>query len=203
MPRPPSGPGAMGRLGLPVEQLDDETLLGGFAGGDEELAVAFVRRFQSKVYGMALAVIGEPRAAEDIAQQAFERAWRHGRSYDPLRGSVGGWLATIARNLAIDAARVRRPVPVDTGALLALVGCAGDDPARLAEAHESARELVSALRLLPAEQARAVVLAGIAGLTAGEVAEAEAIPLGTAKTRIRTAMGRLRSALSEKGSDRG
>lgn len=191
------------RIGLPVDQLPDETLLTGFAGGDEEITVAFVRRFQSKVYGVALAVIGDARAAEDVAQQAFERAWRHGRTYDPLRGSVAAWLSTITRNVAIDAVRVRRPVPVDSDGLLALVGAAGDSPERAALANESASELRAALRGLPAEQARAVVLAGIAGYSAAQVAESEGIPLGTAKTRIRTAMLRLRAALSETKASNG
>jgi RNA polymerase sigma factor (sigma-70 family) len=185
------------RIGLPVEQLPDETLLAGYADGDEEAALAFVRRFQAKVFGVALAVIGEGRAAEDVAQQAFERAFRHARSYDPLRGSVAAWLATITRNVAIDAVRVRRPVPVDSEGLLALVGASGESPERSAVTREATSELRRALRELPAEQARAVVLAGIAGLTASQVAESEGIPLGTAKTRIRTAMIRLRAALVE------
>lgn len=188
------------RIGLPVDQLPDEALLAGFANGEEELTVAFVRRFQSKVFGVALAVIGDPRAAEDVAQQAFERAWQHGRAYDPLRGSVAAWLAILTRNLAIDAVRVRRPVPIDSDSLLALVGSVGstgESPERAALVSESASELQAALRRLPPEQARAVVLAGIAGYTAAQVAESEGIPLGTAKTRIRTAMIRLRAALSE------
>ena len=199
----------MRRIGLPVDQLPDEVLLAGFANGEEELTVAFVRRFQSKVFGVALAVVGDPRAAEDVAQQAFERAWQHGRAYDPLRGSVAAWLAILTRNLAIDAVRVRRPVPIDSDSLLALVGSAGsagsagESPERAALVSESASELQAALRRLPPEQARAVVLAGIAGYTAAQVAESEGIPLGTAKTRIRTAMTRLRAALSETGSANG
>jgi RNA polymerase sigma factor (sigma-70 family) len=183
------------RLGLPVDQLPDETLLAGFGIGDDEVSVAFVRRFQRRVYGVALAVLGDARQAEDVAQQAFERAWRHAATYDSRRGSVGTWLSTITRNLAIDAARVRRPQPVDPEELLMQIGASADSPERRALADEIGDDMRAALKGLPVEQARALVLAGIVGLSASEVAEAEHIPLGTAKTRIRTAMRRLRDTL--------
>jgi RNA polymerase sigma factor (sigma-70 family) len=195
----------MRRIGLPAGDLPDEALLSGFGAGDEELSVVFVRRFQSKVYGIALAVTGDTRTAEDVAQQVFERAWRHAGGFDPLRGSVGAWLATITRNLAIDAVRIRRAVPVDAGELFARVtagSASAPDPSEVVEAGTSAGALRAALRDLPAEQARAVVLAGMGGLSASEVAVAEGIPLGTAKTRIRTAMHRLRAALDTREADR-
>jgi RNA polymerase sigma-70 factor (ECF subfamily) len=193
------------RIGLPVEDLSDEVLLTGFGAGDEELSIAFVRRFQAKVFGVCLAVTGDRDAAEDVAQQAFERAWRHAKAYDPVRGSVGTWLGAIARNGAIDAIRVRTPVPVDADELLAHLGASpiADSPERMAKTHEEADLLRRAIRSLPAEQARAVVLAGIAGLSASEVAASEQIPLGTAKTRIRTAMHRLRGVLIDAGGEYG
>ncbi|HET9075676.1 MAG TPA: sigma-70 family RNA polymerase sigma factor [Acidimicrobiales bacterium] len=192
----------MRRIGLPVDQLPDETLLAGCSNGDDELTVAFVRRFQARMYGVALAVTGDPGAAEDVAQQAFERAWRHGHTYDPRRGSVTTWLAAVTRNLAIDATRVRRPAPVDAETLLARVVAVGDGPEQSALVGESVSELRAALRRLPAEQARALVLSGIAGLSASQVAACEGIPLGTAKTRIRTGMHRLRAALVGSEADR-
>lgn len=186
---------AVRRIGPPVEQLTDEALLAGLGAGDDELTAAFVHRFQAKVYGVALAVLGDGTAAEDVAQQAFERAWRHGHAYDPRRGTVGTWLAAITRNLAIDAVRVRRPAPVDAAALLDRMEAAPATTEGAVLAGEAAGELRAALRTLPPDQARAVVLAGIAGLSAAEVADHEGIPLGTAKTRIRTALQRLRRAL--------
>ncbi|MGH9092097.1 MAG: RNA polymerase sigma factor [Acidimicrobiales bacterium] len=194
----------MRRTGAPVEQLTDEALLAGFGSGHEELAVAFVRRFQARVYGVALAVTGDRGTAEDVAQQAFERAWRHSGAFDPLRGSVAAWLTTIARNLALDAVRTRRAVPVDPGEILGrVVGPRmAPDPAAAAEAGDAAGALRAALRAIPPEQARAVVLAGVLGLTAAEVAAVEEVPLGTAKTRIRTAMQRLRAGLETAGTVR-
>jgi RNA polymerase sigma factor (sigma-70 family) len=188
-------------VSLPVEQLPDETLLAGFSTGDADLTVAFVRRFQAKVFGVALAVVGEVGTAEDVAQQALERAWRHGQAFDHRRGSVAGWLSTITRNLAIDTMRVRRPVPIDPEALLAQVGAGPDNPEHQAVLSESARDLRAALRRLPIEQARALVLAGIVGMSASQVAAREGIPLGTAKTRIRIAMHHLRDVLVRPGTD--
>ena len=189
-----SAVGTVGPAGAqPVDRLSDEALLAGFGAGDAEIGLAFVRRFQARVHGTALAVLGDPRAAEDVAQQAFERAWRHASSYDPLRASVLTWLNTITRRLAIDTARVRRPVPVDAGAMLDAVVSPGRGPEAVALAEETADRLRAALVRLPAAQARAVVLAGIVGLSAQQVADSESIPLGTAKTRIRTALRRLRA----------
>ncbi len=180
------------------EELGDELLLNGFAAGDPELAVAFVRRFQSAVYGVAWAVLGERRAAEDAAQRSFEQAWRHAASYDPCRGGVRTWLVTIARNLAIDAARGQRATVTDPSVVLALVGPVTDTPERGALAAETGQELRAALGRLPIEQARAVVLAAVHGRTAAEIAAHEAVPLGTAKTRIRAGLAKLHRTLADR-----
>lgn len=189
------------RAALPVDRLPDEALLAGLGSGDAETALAFVRRFQHIVFGVAVTVVGDPRLAEDVAQQTFERAWRHAQVFDSRRGSVRTWLTTIARNLAIDAVRLHRPAPVDPNELVTLLGVATDDPERRALLGESTTELRAALAELPAEQARAIVLAGMYGRTAREIAESEGIPLGTAKTRIRAALGKLRTALATKQAD--
>ena len=90
--------------------VSDDALVAGLAAGDSDAASAFVRRFQRRVFGLARTIVPDNRAAEDVAQEAFLRAWRHAAAYDPDAGSVVGWLLTITRNLAIDAVRVRRPV---------------------------------------------------------------------------------------------
>lgn len=180
--------------------MSDDLLLAGLAVGDAELSVAFVRRFQGRVYGVALAVLGDPALAEDVGQQAFERAWRHAALFDARRGAVSTWLTAIAHNLAVDAARARRVVPVDPLDLEDVV--AASTPEGSAVEAESAEELRAAIRALPAEQGRALVLAAFRGMTAREVAVREGIPLGTAKTRIRTAMLRLAAALDNDRTDR-
>jgi RNA polymerase sigma factor (sigma-70 family) len=183
------------RVGLPVERMDDEALLAGLATGDTEVALAFVRRFQARIYAVALAVVGDPASAEDVAQQTFERVWLRASTFDRQRGGVRAWLTTIARNTALDSIRRRKPVPIDPIDLIRLLGPTDDEPETASIRRESAAELRSALRHLPAEQARALVMAGIYRMTAQEVADAEAIPLGTAKTRIRVAMTKVRAHL--------
>jgi RNA polymerase sigma-70 factor (ECF subfamily) len=180
------------RIGVPVERLDDQALLAGYADGVAEVAVAFVRRFQGHVYGVALAIVGEPAQAEDIAQQAFERAWRNAARYDASKAAVKTWLTAITRNLAIDSLRLRRPVPVDPTDLIRLLGPLEEDPQDRAVETERAEGLRAAIRSLPPDQGRALVMAGMYRMTAEEISTAEGIPLGTAKTRIRTAMRKLR-----------
>ena len=180
--------------------VSDDALVAGLAAGDRDAASAFVQRFERRVFGLARTIVADDRAAEDIAQEAFVRAWKHAAAYDPRRGSVVGWLLTITRNLAIDAVRVRRPVAYDPAALLGLDTPSGDrGPAEHAALSEDTARLRVALAQLPAEQARAIVLAGLLGHTAREVGEIEDIPLGTAKTRIRTALIRLRAVLVNEG----
>lgn len=173
-------------------------LLAGFGAGDPTLSVRFVRRFQSVIFGVALSVLGDRTVAEDVAQRTFEQAWRHAATFDSRRGSVHVWLAGIARHEAIDTARRSSPTPTDPLVLADLLGderggAAAGDPRWIA----AAAPLRSALRTLPVEQARAVVLAGVHGYTAREIADHERVPVGTAKTRLRTAMGRLRERLAE------
>jgi RNA polymerase sigma-70 factor (ECF subfamily) len=185
----------------PLEPMPDDMLLAGLGAGDPQLALAFVRRFQRTVFGVALAVVGDSGLAEDIAQQAFERAWRHAAVYDPRRGSVRTWLTRIVHNLAVDAVRVRRPAPLDPQDLLPLLAAITETPEHRALAEEGTIQLRTALSSLPPEQARAVVMAAVHGLTAREIAELETIPVGTAKSRIRAAMAKLHTALSSNRAD--
>jgi RNA polymerase sigma factor (sigma-70 family) len=191
----------MRRLGLPLGRLSDEALLAGMATGAPEAALAFVRRFQRMVFGIAVAVVDDPQLAEDIAQQAFERAWRHAQVYDSRRGSVKTWLGTITHNLAIDAVRARKATPVSPEDLDALLGIVTRTPEQWALDDEAASRIRAAVAGLPRQQARAVVMAGIYGMTARQISEFEGIPLGTAKTRIRTAMGKLRTVLGPERAD--
>ncbi|MEU6667757.1 sigma-70 family RNA polymerase sigma factor [Streptomyces sp. NPDC046727] len=180
----------------PVDRLPDEALLSGLATGDPELAVLFVRRFQHRVFGVAMTVTRDRQLAEDVSQQTFERAWRHAQIYDPRRGSVMTWLTTIAHNLAIDAVRARRTEPMAPADLEDLLDVVTETPEEWALADEASAQLRAALGRLPREQARALMMAGIYGMTAQQVADAERIPLGTAKTRIRAAMAKLRTTVA-------
>jgi RNA polymerase sigma factor (sigma-70 family) len=176
--------------------LSDEALVTGLALGDAEAATAFVRRFQARVYGLALTMVGDRAVAEEIAQETFLRAWRHAGAYDPRRGRVATWLLSIARNVSIDHLRMRRTEPIDPEELRSRESAMW---ARV-DSGEASDELVDvreALATLPPEQRRALLLAALFGFTAREVGAIEDTPLGTAKTRIRSALIKLREQLEE------
>src|SRR3954452_9810664 len=96
----------------------DEALLAGLAAGDSDAAAAFVRRLQGRVYGLAVTILGDRGAAEDVAQEAFVRAWRHATTYDPRRGAVSPWLLANPRNPAIGRPRVNGPPPGEADFLI-------------------------------------------------------------------------------------
>jgi RNA polymerase sigma factor (sigma-70 family) len=175
-----------------MDGLSDETLLAGMGSGDPNHAAAFVRRFQSRVYGLALTMLRDPELADEVAQETFVRAWRHAASYDARRGRVPAWLLTITRNLAIDRARLRPVTPADPDVIASQLDVSEHDSMPDVAERDRVRE---AIGTLPRDQRRALVLAVYAGRTAREISELDDIPLGTVKTRIRAAMLRLREAL--------
>jgi RNA polymerase sigma-70 factor (ECF subfamily) len=105
----------MARLGLPADRLSDQVLLSGLRDGSLDAGLAFGRRFQRHVYAVALAVVADPTLAEDAAQHTFERPWARASSFDPARGTVTSWLATIAHNLAVDLLRAGESHPPRPG----------------------------------------------------------------------------------------
>jgi RNA polymerase sigma-70 factor (ECF subfamily) len=182
-----------------ADRAADAALVEGLAIDDQPAAAAFVRRFQSAVFGLALSITRDTGLAEDVSQEVFVRAWRGAASYDPRRASVLTWLLTITRNAAIDSVRARRGTPTEEDVLERLVSdtLQGPDPEASAVRRLESQQAVERLRLLAPEQARAVVLAIFGGCTAQEVSRRENIPLGTAKTRIRAGLRRLRAAMNE------
>lgn len=179
----------------------DEALLAGVAQGDDAASVAFVRRYQKRVFGLAYSMIGDVGTAEEVTQEALIRVWRHAPVFDARRGSVTTWVLTITRNLSIDALRLRRSVPIDPDEFLAHGQISNEGlPEESAMASDAVPGLRAALANLPADQRRALVLAAVWGKTAAEISESESIPLGTAKTRIRSGMSKLRAAMADAAS---
>jgi len=184
-----------------VSALNDETLLAAFSLGDLDAATAFVRRFQRRVYGLAIRLLGDNAAADEVAHQAFVRAWQHGGNFDPRRASVTTWLLTITRNLAVDELRKRRADPIPPEELASLERFTSDRaPDERAVQSDELRRVTDALRGLPPEQRRAVLLASWYGQTTTEISALEHIPIGTAKTRLRNGLLRVRAALVDEES---
>jgi RNA polymerase sigma-70 factor (ECF subfamily) len=165
------------------------------AVGDQDAAAAFVRRYQARVVGLAMTVVGSRAVAEEVAQEAFVKAWRHASSYDVRRGRVTTWLLTITRNTAIDAVRYRRETPMDPDILTSVL-LSGDAWPDTADRFTTTEEIRDALAALPPNQSRPVVLMTFYGLTASEIAERDGLPVGTVKTRVRRGLGALRQRMA-------
>jgi RNA polymerase sigma-70 factor (ECF subfamily) len=171
----------------------DEALLAGMGSGDQAAAAEFVRRFERRVFGLTLSILRDRGAAEEAAQETFVRAWRHASSFDARRGKVASWLLTIARNASLNMLPSRGVDPVDPDELVGLVKASGGDVG--VDGSDEVMPLREAVRRLPEQQRRMLVLAAFYGFTARELSEMDGVPLGTVKTRIRAAMTKVRSEL--------
>lgn len=163
------------------------SLLQRLAQGDKAALADFYDLYAGLVNGLALRILRDVSEAEDVVQEVFLQAWRQADRYDPQRGTPEAWLCTMARTRALD--RLRRRVARREDA---------PEAAPVVTLHPKKEEELAvrkALDGLSTDQRRAVELAYYGGLTQSEIAQALGEPLGTIKTRIRTAMIRLREAL--------
>jgi RNA polymerase sigma-70 factor (ECF subfamily) len=174
----------------PLTTQDDAVLLSQVQKGDEYAMASLYDRYSKIVYSVALRVLRDPASAEDVLQEIFMQIWRNPESFIASRGSLGGWLAVVARNRSIDSLRRRRPTEsVDEIALASPYNLA--DEAVRNGMMDKARGVI---QLLPAEQRKTLEMAFFDGLTHSEIAEMTGDPLGTVKTRIRSALTALRKA---------
>ena len=168
----------------------------GLRAGDDAAIRAMYARFGRPVYAMGLRLLGSREAAEELTQDVFLTAWRKAVRFDPQRGRLSTWLMTIAHNLAID--RLRRETGV-TRPTLVLVDEVPDAPGVDEEGLLMERDAaLRALASLSEGERRLLARAYFNGMTAREIAETDGIPLGTVKTRLRTALIRVRKANESK-----
>jgi RNA polymerase sigma factor (sigma-70 family) len=179
----------------PLAHLPDEALPALVARGDEQALAELYDRFGRVAYGVALRVIRDGALAEDAVQDAFMTAWRTAAGFDASRGKASTWLLTLVHRRAVDVVRreERRRADVLDDAPVA----SGDATDETAEVREERRRVQAALAKLPPEQREALELAYYGGLTQAELAERLGVPLGTIKSRMFTALSRLRDLLGE------
>ena len=170
----------------------DAMLVGAIRAGDEQAMERIYDRYSAIVYSVALRVLGDTAAAEDILQEVFMQLWRSPDVFDASRGSLPGWLAVIARNRAIDSLRKRRP---ETD-LTEVVVSVEPDLAGKADWSRALEKIRIALGGMPAPQRSVLEMAFFDGLTHTEIAEKTGEPLGTIKTRIRAGLVALRKAFN-------
>lgn len=180
-----------------------EALVARAQGGDLTAFNTLVLRFQDPVYGLSLRMLGDPAAAEDVAQDAFVRAWQRLETF--RGGSFRSWLFTIAANRARDELRRRGRRPTlsldesrdDENRADIDPPDAGPTAHELVEQAELHRALEAALRTLPDDWREVVVLVDIQGLNYAEVATVTGVPVGTVKSRLSRARGRLRDVIRD------
>jgi RNA polymerase sigma-70 factor (ECF subfamily) len=177
--------------------LEDRALVAAVAAQQQDALERLYDRYQAMVYHLALKVLNRRESAEEVVYEVFWQVWREAGRYDARRGSVGAWLATLARSRAIDAFRAgrgERPGEEDVTAH-AIAADPKEGPEETVELGQRASLVRAALDSLPPDQRTALELAFFRGLSHSEIAEHLAEPLGTVKTRIRSAMLRLHDRL--------
>lgn len=171
------------------------------ADGDEAALAALYDGWAERVHTLALWILKDADEAEDVVEETFWQAWRTANRYDGLRAAGSTWIMMIARSRALDRLRARRRLedwttaPGTRGELLERSVAPAEGADARSERTELQRALASALDTLPPEQQEVVEMAFFSGLTHSEIADRMAQPLGTIKTRIRLAMGKLRQRL--------
>jgi len=180
----------------PLLPREEEQLMEQLLAGNEDAVRTLYARFGRPVYTLGLRLLGSREAAEELTQDVFLTAWRKAARFDATRGRLSTWLMTIAHNLAVD--RLRRETGVSRPTLV-LVEDVPDAPG--IDEEEALMERDAALRALSTlteAERRLLGRAYFRGLTAREIAEADGIPLGTVKTRLRAALIRVRRANEDK-----
>ena len=164
---------------------------------DERAIEALYERYAGPLYALAYQVTGGDRFAQDVVQEVFVAVWKNAGRFDPARGSLSSWLFALARHKAIDLVRKEANVRRHTTEVDLELEEATDDVDQEAWLRVRRDAVRAAMAELPEAQRTALELAFFGGLTHVEVSETLGIPLGTAKTRIRTALLRLRDILGQ------
>ncbi len=172
----------------------DAELIAHVADGDGVAFEELHRRYARSVLGIALRRIGDRGRAEDATQDTFASIWRSASRFDPGKGEATSWLYTVARNAIVDGLRRKREPPVDEAPEMAAPDPGPDDAA---ESGWVAWRVHRALETLPEQERSLVELAYWSGMSQSEIADYLGVPLGTVKTRTRSALRRLADELGD------
>jgi RNA polymerase sigma-70 factor (ECF subfamily) len=169
----------------------DEALINRVRANDQKAMAEIFDRYGGLVYSVALRILKDPAQAEDVLQEIFVQVWKTPNSFVQGRGAMAAWLAVVTRNRAIDMLRRRRPtVPIDEVPIASTTNLSLET-----ERNTIMEKIRRLLKTLPEEQQRSLDLAFFEGLTHSEIAAKTGDPLGTVKTRIRSALASLRKGI--------
>jgi RNA polymerase sigma-70 factor (ECF subfamily) len=155
------------------------------------------RQHYPLAFAAAYRVLSDAAAAEDIVQDVFTTLWRDPSRFDPARGSLPGYVAMMARSRAVDRARSRAAGSAAVDRLAAREAPEqAESPVESVARRDESRRVLAAMAELPAVQRDAVLMAYGRGLTTAEIAAAAGVPVGTAKSRVRLGLARIRQAVA-------
>jgi RNA polymerase sigma-70 factor, ECF subfamily len=179
------------------EERPDADLLALVVVREQGALAALYDRYGARVFALALRLLGDRQAAEEVVQDVFLRIWQRADTFQPGASSVLAWLLAITRNRSIDELRSRRTAArrQETAELPRAPADDAGDPQRRAEDRLLADDVRRVLVDLPPRQRRAVELAIFGGLTHSEIAAALGTPLGTVKSWLRQGLRQLRASL--------
>lgn len=193
-----SPPGSSDQAGTRTETTSDPCgrLLVQIAAGDRD---AFEELFVSQspiLMAVIMRIVVSRSLAEEVLQECFAEAWARSGSFDPSRGTGRAWLVTMCRRRAIDCVRsVQASRDRDVADGLRSAAEVGEEVEQTVIDHAESDRTVSALKLLPTDQAQPIVMAFYQGMTHAQISERLGVPLGTIKSRIRDGMRKLRKEL--------
>ena len=180
-----------------LQPISDTALIEKMMAGDEQSLSRIYDRYSPMLFGMMMRILRDTQAAEEVLQDLFMQLWRSGAQFDATRGSLSSWLLVIGRNRAISRLRGRasREVLEEEDGEYANVFVSAQNLEDEASRAQMRNNITVALATLPHEQRQAVELAYFEGMTQSEIATRTGAPLGTVKTRVRTAMQSLKQIL--------
>jgi RNA polymerase sigma-70 factor (ECF subfamily) len=188
---------------IPVAEKDWVALVQRVASGDQNALHALYERTHRIAFTLIVRIVSNRETAEEVTVDLYHDVWRRASTYDAAGGSVVGWIMNQARSRAIDRLRFeQRKKRVSTSTENPLPGPAPDDPPEALATREETRRLRDALSLLTPGERQAIETAFFSEMTYPEVATRLNQPLGTIKTRVRSGLGKLRTALGGRAEDR-